>query len=114
MAHIGQAITYSIVFTNSAGVETDPTTVRFFLREGVDGVENLWLYTSDTPTEGEHYPVGANPITRSGAGNFAVEWVTRKPERHTGFWHGAGNDVDQTAQTTYFVRHSELASIDGV
>lgn len=111
MAHIGQAITYSIVFTNASGVETDPTSVRFFLREGVDGTELLWTYDA-VPTLGTHYPVGANPIERSGAGNFSLVWVTRKPERHTGFWHGAGNDVDQTAQTTYFVRHSELESID--
>lgn len=110
MAHVGQALTFSQVFTNSSGVETDPTTVRFFLRESVDGVEQLWAYNA-APVEGTHYPTGANPIVRSGAGNFSVEWVTRKPERHTGFWHGAGNDVDQTSQVTYFVRHSEVESI---
>ncbi len=110
MAHVGQAITYSIVYTNSSGVETNPTTSRFFLREGVDGTELQWTYDA-APVAGTHYPVGANPIVRNGAGNDSVEWVTRKPERHTGFWHGAGNDVDQTSQVTYFVRHSEVESV---
>jgi hypothetical protein len=112
MAHVGQAITYSIVFTNSSGVETDPTTARFFLREGVDGVEQLWTYNA-AAVEGTHYPTGATPIIKDGTGNYSVEWVTRKPERHVGFWHGVGNDVDQTSQTTYFVRHSDLEAIDG-
>lgn len=111
MAHIGQAITYSVVFTNSSGVETDPTTIRFFLREGVDGTELEWTYNA-AAVEGTHYPVGANAVVRSSAGNFSVKWVSRKPERHVGFWSGAGNSVDQTSQTTYFVRHSDVELID--
>lgn len=112
MAHVGQAATFSTVFTNTSGVETDPTSVRFFLREGVDGVEQLWTYNA-APVEGTHYPTGANPVVRASAGNYSVKWVTRKPERHTGFWHGAGNSVDQTSQVTYFVRHAEVATVDG-
>jgi hypothetical protein len=113
MAHVGQALTFSIVFTNSSGVETDPTTVRFFLRESVDGVEQQWLYDA-APSQGAHFPVGATAMETSGTGNYSVTWVTRKPERHVGFWHGAGNDVDQTSQTTYLVRHSDVESVDGV
>jgi hypothetical protein len=99
-----------MAFTNSSGTAADPTVVRFFLREGVDGAELLWTYDG-SPVEGTHYPAGASPIEQDSTGNYSVRWVTRKPERHTGFWHGAGNDVDQTAQTTYFVRHSDLESI---
>lgn len=113
MAHVGQAVTFAIVYTNSSDVETNPTSSRFFLREGVDGVELQWTYNA-APVEGTHYPTGANPIVRGSAGNDSVEWVARKPERLTGFWHGAGNDVDQTAMVTYFVTHTGIAAIDGV
>jgi hypothetical protein len=46
------------------------------------------------------------------AGTYALRYIARKPERHTGFWHGAGNSVDQTSQVTYFVRHNDIATID--
>lgn len=112
MAFVGQAITWSIVFTDSAGAATDPTTARFFLRESVDGEEEQWTYNGSA-LEGTHYPTGAAPIVRNSQGNYSLRWVTRKPERHTGFWHGAGNDVDQTSQTTVFVRHSDVETIEG-
>lgn len=111
MAFVGQAISFSTVFTDSDSIAADPTTVRFFLRESVDGIESQWLYNA-IPTEGTHYPTGANPIVRDSQGNYSVRWVSRKPERHTGFWHGAGNDVDQTSQTTVLVRHSDLAGVE--
>lgn len=112
MAHIGQALTFSVVFTNTSGVETDPTTVEFLLRESVVGTESYWTYNA-SPTEGVHYPTGANPIVRASAGNYSVRWVTRQPERHVGFWEGSGNSTDQTSQTTSFVRHSDLEAVDG-
>lgn len=113
MAHIGQDLTYSVVFTNpSSGIATDPTSVRFLLREEVDGTELEWIYNA-VPVAGTHYPVGANPIIKDSTGNFHVVWVSRKPERHTGFWAGAGT-VNQSSQTTAFVRHSEVRAIDGV
>jgi len=113
MAHTGEALVYSELFTNTSGSATDPSTIRFFLREGIDGTELQWTYNA-SPVEGTHYPTGANPITRSAAGTYALRWIARKAERHTGFWHGAGNSVDQTSQVTYFVRHAEVQSVDGV
>lgn len=112
MAHIGQQVTFSVVFTNStSGVESDPTTVEFFLRENVVGVESYWVYNA-SPASGVHYPTGANPVVKDSTGNYHVVWVTRNPERHVGFWDGSGNSVNQTSQTTVFVRHSDLEAID--
>jgi len=112
MAHIGQDLTFSVVFTNTSGIAADPTTIRFLLREGIDGIELEWLYNA-APVSGTHYPVGANPIVRDSTGTYHVVWVSRKAERHTGFWAGAGA-VNQSSQVTYFVRHSEVAAVDGV
>jgi hypothetical protein len=111
MAQIGQLLTFAVAFTNTSGVATDPTTVRFMLHEGIDGTELEWLYNA-APTEGTHYPVGANPIVRDSAGSYHVAWVSRKPERHVGFWKGAGNSVNQTSQSAAFVRHSDVAIMD--
>lgn len=111
MAFVGQAIFFSSIFTDSDSIAADPTTVRFFLREGVDGVESQWVYNA-APVAGTHYPVGANPLERSSQGNYLLNWVARKPERHVGFWHGAGNGVDQTSQTTVLVRHSDIAGVE--
>ena len=88
MAHIGQDLTFSVVFTNTSGIAADPTTIRFLLREGIDGTELEWLYNA-APVAGTHYPVGANPIVRDSTGTYHVVWASRKAERHTGFWAGA-------------------------
>ncbi len=112
MAFVGQDLTFSVAFTNSSDVATDPTTVRFLLREGIDGTELEWLYNA-VPVSGTHYPVGTNPVVRDSTGAYHVVWVSRKAERHTGFWAGAGA-VNQSSQVTAFVQHSELAAIDGV
>lgn len=111
MAQIGQALTYSIVFTNSSSIAADPTVVQFWLREAVDGTELEWTYNA-APVEGTHYPTGANPIVKDSTGTYHVIWVSRKPERHVGFWSGPGV-VNQSSQTTAFVRHSDVAGIDG-
>ena len=50
---------------------------------------------------------------RDSTGTYHVVWVSRKAERHTGFWAGAGT-VNQSSQTTAFVRHSEIGAVDGV
>ncbi len=114
MAHIGQAVTFSVVFTHiTSGVETDPTVVEFWLRENVIGTESYWVYNA-SHVEGTHYPTGGNPIVRATAGNYSVVWVTRNPERHVGFWEGSGNSADQASQTTVFVRHSDIEEVDGV
>jgi len=112
MAQVGNSITFSVAFTNASGSATDPTVVTFSLREHLDGTERQWTYNA-VPVEGTHYPTGANPIVRDSAGAFHVVYVTRKPERHVGFWLGTGT-VNQSSQTTEFVRHSDLTSNDGV
>jgi len=111
MAYVGQDITFATVFTNSSDVEADPTVVRFLLREGVDGTELEWIYNA-APVAGTHYPVGANAMVKDSAGNYHVLWTARKAERHTGFWVGSGT-INQTSQTTVFVRHTDVAAIDG-
>ena len=112
MAQVGQLVTFSIVFTNTSDVAADPTVVRFLLREGIDGTESEWLYNA-APTEGTHYPTGANPIVKDSTGTYHVAWVARRAERHTGFWKGSGT-IFQSSQTTLFVRHSDVAAVDSV
>ena len=111
MAYVGQNIYFSTIFTDSDSIAADPTTVRFFLRQSVDGTELQWVYNV-APVAGTHYPVGAAALQRDSQGNYSVRWVALKPERHTGFWSGAGNDVDQTSQTTVLVRHSDIAGVE--
>jgi hypothetical protein len=106
MAFIGQLLTFSVQFTNTSSLATDPTTIRFFLREGVDGTELQWTYAA-LAVEGTDYPTGMNPVVKDSTGNYHVAFVARKPERHTGFWLGTGA-VNQTSETTYFVRHADL------
>jgi hypothetical protein len=50
---------------------------------------------------------------RDSTGNFHLVYVTRKAERHVGFWVGTGT-VNQTSQTTVFVRHADVRAIDGL
>ena len=109
MATIGDPLTFSTLFTNAAGTAADPTTVRFFLVEGVDGTELEWSYNVSA-VAGTHYPVGANPVVKNATGDYSVVWVSRKPERHTGFWLGSGT-VFQSQQDAQFVRHSEVGAV---
>jgi hypothetical protein len=109
MATIGDPLTFPVLFTNASGTASDPTTVRFFLLEGVDGTELEWTYDA-SPVSGTHYPVGANPITKSATGTYSLVWVSRKPERHTGFWLGSGTTF-QSQQDAQFVRHSEVGAV---
>lgn len=108
MAYIGHGLTFSVQFTNTSGIAADPTTVVFFLREEVDGTELQWTYNA-APTEGTHYPTGMNPVVRDASGQYHVVFVARKPERHTGFWKGTGNSVNQTSAVTAFVRHAAIS-----
>lgn len=111
MAYVGSLLTFSVEFTNSSSEDADPTVVQFWLREGVDGTELEWTYNA-VPVSGTHYPVGANAMIRDSLGNYHVDWVTRKPERHTGFWQGTGT-VSQTSQATALVRHTDIAGVEG-
>lgn len=110
MAHVGQQLTFSVVFTNSSDIAADPTTVQFWLREGIDGTELEWVYNASA-VAGTHYPVGANPVVKDSTGTYHVAYVTRKAERHVGLWKGSGT-VDQSSQTTAFVRHTDIAGVD--
>jgi hypothetical protein len=110
--HVGGTVTFTVAFTNTSGSATDPTTVSFWLNEVVDASEREWTYNA-APVEGTHYPTGANPIVKDATGNYHVVYVTRKAERHVGFWLGTGT-VNQSSQTTVFVRHTDVRAIDGV
>jgi len=109
MAEIGALITWSQNFTNSAGADADPTVVKFYLREEVDGTELEWTYAA-VPVEGTDYPTGMNAVVKDSTGDYHVDFVTRKAERHTGRWRGSGT-IFQASASTVFVRHSliELA-----
>lgn len=100
----------SPTFATSAGTATDPTVVKFYLREEVDGTELEWTYNA-SPTSGTHYPVGMQPVVRVSAGLFTVAYDSRKPERVTGMWVGTGTVYD-AAQETLFVRHAPIEFLD--
>ncbi|MES2211304.1 MAG: hypothetical protein V4515_14170 [Chloroflexota bacterium] len=106
---LGTRYTFTKVFLVGS-TPTDPTVVRFLLREHVDGTELEWTYNA-APVSGTHYPVGMNPVVKNGTGDYSVAYDSRKPERVTGFFVGTGVVFDATA-TTLFVRHAEIAAID--
>jgi hypothetical protein len=107
---LGNRYSFAKTFTTAAGTATDPTTVKFYLREELDGTELEWTYNA-VPVSGTHYPVGMQPIVRASAGVFSVAYDTRKTERVTGFFVGTGTVYD-AVQLTLFVRHPELAMLD--
>lgn len=110
-ASLGNRYTFSApTFTTANGTATDPTTVKFYLREEIDGTELEWTYNA-SPVAGTHYPVGMQPIVRVSAGLFTVAYDTRKPERVTGLFVGTGVVYGAT-QLTLFVRHVELSLLD--
>jgi hypothetical protein len=43
---LGTRYTFTKVFLNDAGTATDPTTVKFYLREHIDGTELEWTYNA--------------------------------------------------------------------
>ena len=110
MANVGSLVVFSVKFLDSAGADADPTVVRFHLREEIDGTELTWLFNA-SPTEGTHYPVGMNPIVKDSTGDYHVNVVARKPERHTGFWQGSGT-IFQTSESVVFIRHSALSQVE--
>ena len=110
MTVLGTSLSFEVLFSDSAGDPGDPDSVRFLLREGVDGSELEWIYDA-SPTEGTHFPTGMQPIVRASEGVYTLQFVTRKPERHTGVWLGSGT-IFQTTHTTAFVRHSELDALE--
>lgn len=107
---LGTRYTFEKVFLNAAGAAADPTAVKFYLCEHVDGTELEWTYSA-VAVAGTHYPVGMQPMAKTATGDYSVPYDARKPERVTGMWVGSGTVVD-SEQQTLFVRHSEIASID--
>jgi hypothetical protein len=107
---VGTSYTFTFHVENAAGADADPTAVYFWLRENIDGTELQWTFNA-SPTEGTHYPVGMNPIVKDSTGDYSLVWVTRKPERNTGFWQGVGS-VFYTRQETLFVRHTDVEAVE--
>lgn len=107
---LGTSYTFTFHVEDSSGADADPTAVYFWLREWIDGTELQWTFNA-APTEGTHYPVGMNPIVKDSAGDYSLIYVTRKPERNTGFWQGIGS-VYYTKPETLFVRHSEIEAVE--
>jgi hypothetical protein len=107
---IGELHTFSQKFTTSAGVDADPATVEFWLREGIDGTELQWTITN--PGLVTTSPTGfSSVIVRDSAGDFHLDFNARKPERLTGHWVGVGT-VLVNAPETVFVRYSGIFAID--
>lgn len=111
MAYVGQLVTFSVLFTDASSIAADPTAVTLFLREHIDGTELQWTYNA-APVAGTDYPTGMNAMVKDSTGNYHVAFVARKPERLVGFWQGSGT-INQTSQTTVFVRHTDVVAVDG-
>ena len=107
---LGSSYSFTFHVENAAGADADPTAVYFWLREAIDGTELQWTFNA-VPVSGTHYPVGMNPIVKDSVGDYSLVFVTRKPERHVGFWQGVGS-VYYTDQQTLFVRHADVVAVD--
>lgn len=106
MALIGELTIFSVHFTDAAGADADPTTVRLYVREEVDDTELGWLYNA-TPVVVTHYPTGMNPIVKDSVGDYHLNFLNRKAERLTGVWVGSGA-VAQSKVETFLIRHSPV------
>lgn len=110
MAQLGEQITFTQKFTTSAGVDADPTTVSFFLREEVDGTELEWSMTGATGVV-ISTPTGMNAIVKDSTGDYHLAFTARKPERISAQWTGPGTVLVFAAETV-FVRHSAIALLE--
>jgi hypothetical protein len=107
---IGEVHRFSQKFTDAAGADADPVFVEFWLREGVDGTELQWTYTTIGPVTTS--PAGfSSIIAKDSVGDFHLDFNARKPERLTGHWVGVGT-VLVNAPETVFVRYSGISAID--
>lgn len=105
---LGDSRTFTQKFTTSAGVDADPTIVRFYVREEIDGTELEWKFTGGVATI---TPTGFNPIVKDSVGDYHVLFTPRKAERHTAQWTGVGTVLVFKAETL-FVRHSPITLIE--
>lgn len=110
---IGEPVSFTAHFETAAGADVDPTVVKFYLREEIDGTELEWTYAA-VPVQGTDYPTGQNPVVKDSTGDYSVAFVARKAERITSFWKGTGNSVASitTTNPTLFVRHSEIHLVE--
>ena len=113
MSKLGEHLSFTAHIATAAGTDTDPTTVKMFLREELDGTELEWTYNA-TPTEGTHYPTGQNPVVKDSTGDYSVLFVARKPERITVFWKITNATALVVTQnlSTAFVRHAGIALVE--
>jgi hypothetical protein len=109
MADLGELHTFTQTFTNASGTATDPASVVFWLREEIDGTELKWILTP--PATVVLTPAGFSDISRTSTGIFTVAYTTRKPERVTGQWIGAGTVLTNPPETL-LVRHSIISGIE--
>lgn len=110
---LSEQVSLTAHFATAAGTDTDPTTVKMFLREEVDGTELEWTFNA-SPTEGTHYPTGLNPIVKDSTGDYSVLYVARKPERVTVFWKFTNTTLLVLTQnvSTLFVRHAGIDLVE--
>ena len=110
---LGDQVSFTAHFATAAGTDTDPTTVKFFLREELDQTELEWTYNA-TPTEGTHYPVGQNAVVKDSTGDYSVLYVARKAERLTAYWKQTNATLLVVTQnlSTVFVRHAGIALVE--
>jgi hypothetical protein len=109
MADLGELHTFTQTFNTAAGALVDPASVVFWLREEVDGTELQWILTP--PATAVLTPAGFAAISRTSIGLFTVAYTTRKPERVTGQWIGAGTVLVNPPETL-LVRHSIISGIE--
>lgn len=111
--NIADQVSFTAHFATTAGTDTDPTTVKFFLREEIDGTELEWTYNA-APTEGTHYPTGMNPVVKDSTGDFSVLFTVRKAERHTAFFKYTNTALLVLTQNlrTLLVRHPAIALVE--
>lgn len=111
--NIGDQTSFTAHFATITGTDTDPTTVKFFLREELDGTELEWTYAG-SPVQGTDYPTGMNPVVKDSAGDYSVLYICRKAERVTGIFKYTNTAllVLTQNQKTVFVRHAGVALVE--
>ncbi len=113
MSNIGDQISFTAHFATAAGTDTDPTTVKFFLREELDGTELEWTFNA-APVSGTHYPAGQNPIVKDSTGDFSVLFVARKAERITAMFTYTNTALLVLTQNlrTVLIRHAGINLVE--
>lgn len=113
MSKIGDPLTFTAHIEDAAGADLDPTTVKFYLREEIDGTELEWNYAG-SPVSGTDYPTGQNPVVKDSAGDYHVLFIARKAERITAYWKCTNSATFTLTQSpsTVLVRHAGIALVE--